>query len=186
MTIKMILATGINGELGYSDGRLAFNCKEDMQYFKSQTLKHNVVMGRKTFDSIGLKNGLPDRLNHTVTRTPDSTRKAACGEYTMESMRDLINIFEGLGHKDTFIIGGKEIYTQMLDMVNEIHHTIIRDTNPEAGITMDMSFLHNREWVLVSAKELCDNATVFVYKRKSFFDELEESLKQAVQISKEK
>jgi dihydrofolate reductase len=168
MSVKMILATGINGELGYSDGRLAFSCKEDMRYFKEQTLNHNVVVGRKTFDSIGLKNGLPNRNNYVVTRSPDSTRKALVGQYTLESMKDLINIFESMGYKDTFIIGGKEIYTQMVDMVDQIHHTVIRESNPEADIVMDMSFLQEGDWVLDSAKELSDNATVFIWKRKEF------------------
>lgn len=167
MSVKMILCTGLLGELGYSDGRLAFHCKEDMQYFRKQTLNQNVVMGRKTFDSIGLKNGLPDRVNYVVTRTPDIPSNLAYEECTMEGMRNRIKVFEGGMCKDTWVIGGKEIYTQMLDIVTEVHHTTIQDTNHDAAIFLDMSFLYEGEWCKASTKWLVeDSVSVSVWKRK--------------------
>lgn len=185
MSIKMILATGVNGELGHSDGRLPFSCPEDMAYFKRKTLNHNVVMGRKTFESLGMEGGLPNRVNNIITTKPDNTRKSGCGEYELPVMRDLIGIFESMGYKDTWIIGGKSIYLQMLDMVDEIHHTIVRDADEDADVTMKMTFLLAGGWQQVSAMELSPNATVFVWKRdNSFFEDLELSLKQAVEISK--
>ena len=56
MTIKMIVATGENFEIGV-DNKLLWHLPEDMQYFKVQTEYCNVVMGNNTFDSLNLKKG---------------------------------------------------------------------------------------------------------------------------------
>ena len=166
MTIKMILSTGINGEIGFSDGRLAFKQPEDMQYFKEQTLGHNVVMGMKTKISLPFDWGLPSRNNYVITRTPTPYLGGLnYHETRLEHLLNILPLFEKLGCKDTWVIGGKEIYTQMLDLVDEIHYTVIRDSNPQADVVMNMDFLYEGKWLLTSAKELCDNATVFVYKR---------------------
>ena len=166
MTIKMIICTGLNGEIGYSDGRLAFDCPEDMKYFKEQTTGHNVVMGRKTFESLPFKNGLPDRINHIITSDP---RKIPLGLSAgdVETMKGVLPIYNSLGGKDTWIIGGASIYGQFLDMVNEIHYTTVFKRNVEADVRFDMQFLSNGKWKNVSNKVLSKDAIVTVWKRKT-------------------
>lgn len=166
MTVKMIIATGINGEIGYSDGRLAFECPEDMKYFREQTTGHNVVMGKNTWNSLPFKNGLPDRVNHVVTRNPD-TLPLGIGAGDVEMYRNLIPLFEHIGNKDTWIIGGAQIYSEFLDMVDEIHHSVIAGTNEEADVFFDMHFLcKDNDWSLEEIKDLSEDVTVYVWKRK--------------------
>lgn len=166
MTIKMIICTGLNGEIGYSDGRLAFDCPEDMKYFKEQTTGHNVVMGRKTFESLPFKNGLPDRINHIVTSDPSGI-PLGLSTGDVETMKGVLPIYNSLGGKDTWIIGGASIYEQFLDMVEEIHYTTILKSNAEADVRFDMQFLSNGKWKNVSNKVLSKDATVTVWKRKT-------------------
>lgn len=164
MTIKMIICTGLNGEIGYSDGRLAFDCPEDMKYFKEQTTGHNVVMGRKTFESLPFKYGLPDRINHIITSDP---RKIPLGlsACDVETMKGVLPIYNSLGGKDTWIIGGASIYEQFLDMVDEIHYTTILKSNAEADIKFNMK-LDTKVWKNTSHRLLSKDAIITVWKRK--------------------
>ena len=161
MTIKMIICTGLNGEIGYSNDRLAFDCPEDMKYFKEQTTGHNVVMGSKTFESLPFKNGLPDRINHIVTSDP---RKIPLGLSAgdSETMKKVLPIYDSIEGKDTWIIGGASIYEQFLDLVEEVHYTLITEVNDKADIKFDTSFLFNDEWKLTESLGLSDRAGVTV------------------------
>ena len=72
--ISLIAAIGKNNELG-QDGKLIFHIKEDMQFFRETTTGHPVLMGRKTYESIGCP--LPNRTNFVITRHPNYCQKAS-------------------------------------------------------------------------------------------------------------
>lgn len=165
MTVKMILCSGLNGEIGYSDGRLAFNCPEDMKYFRKQTLNEIVIIGRKTFDSIGIKTGLPHRINHIVTNSSPKNFTLGLSTGNVATTRSLIPLMEEKMNNTIWIIGGASIYEQFLDMVDEIHQTVIQETNSEADVFFDTSFLDNGEWSLTSSFSLSERALVNVWKR---------------------
>lgn len=95
------------------DNNLPWHFPEDLRFFKRTTKGHPVVMGRKTFESIGRP--LPDRQNIVITR--DSSWSAA-GVEVIHSKDDLAEI--KLCEQRVFIIGGAEIYSLFLEDLNEL------------------------------------------------------------------
>lgn len=100
------------------DGKLPWHIPEDLMHFKRLTHGHVVVMGRKTYESIGMP--LPGRENRVVTRRTDLSREnvrvfdsvlAAC---TADA--------EG---REIFVIGGGEVYRQALDLVDRMYLTFV-------------------------------------------------------------
>jgi dihydrofolate reductase len=124
MKISIIAAVAQNNVIG-KDNKLLWRLKKDMQWFKKHTSGHCVLMGRKTFDSLGKP--LPNRKNIVITSKPS------------ENSEDLIffkNIEEGIsyakehGETELFVIGGGEIYKQLLPKSETIYLTIV-DCEPE-------------------------------------------------------
>jgi dihydrofolate reductase len=96
------------------DGRLPWHISEDLRLFKMLTLGNTVVMGRKTFDSIGKP--LPKRANIVVSsRELDAPSVVRCRDFA-EALREA----EKLGH-DVFFIGGASIYRQALPYTDTMH-----------------------------------------------------------------
>lgn len=121
----LIAAMSRNNVIG-KDNKLLWDIKEDMQRFKDLTTENVVVMGRKTFTSIG--KALPNRDNVVLTT---SIQMAALqrGCFTSPSIEHFLeqkSYFEKQG-KDIYVIGGEQIYRQFIDMdiVDGIYLTII-------------------------------------------------------------
>lgn len=171
MTIKMIIATGQNNEIG-QDGRMPWcHMKEDMQYFKEQTKGDIVIMGRKTYDSLPFQYGLPDRTNWVLTQRP--TKSAFTSDLVFfSSMESILRGIDVLGYnfmspdKDVWIIGGAEIYKQFMPYVQEVHWTIIKDEFPDADThLLEMKDFISEFFVGGEVTELNDMALVKVFKR---------------------
>ena len=136
MSLKMIVATGLNFEIGIDD-ELLWYLPEDMKYFKEKTLNSSfVIMGRKTFESLNSPFGLKGRYNMVLTNKdiPIDDRfkrfdSNTCLVYpTWEnSVQDT-----ALCCKESWLIGGAQIYEQFIDHVDEIHWTIVHKHFPEA------------------------------------------------------
>lgn len=109
--IIMIAAIDQNLGLG-KDGELLIKNKEDMKHFKQTTLNHKVVMGRKTYESIGKP--LPNRTNIILSR--DVNYKVD-GCIVINDIQSILDMSE---NEDIFIIGGGEIYTLFLDYSKKI------------------------------------------------------------------
>lgn len=92
---------------------------EDLKYFKKLTLGKSIIMGRKTFDSIG--RALPSRENIVITQ--QQTYQAQ-GVKVAHSLQEAINLAE---NPEIFIIGGAEIYKQSLPLVETIYLTLIEN-----------------------------------------------------------
>lgn len=116
--LSIISAIGKNRELG-KDNALVFHIKEDMQFFKETTMGHPVIMGLKTFESIGKP--LPGRKNY-VAAFPDEKLPEG-----VQPVHDVIAFFKE--HQDTpeeiFVIGGATIYKLALPYTKNLYLTEI-------------------------------------------------------------
>lgn len=160
MAIKMIIATDENFGIG-KDNSIPWNSKEDMKYFKEQTLNSTVVMGRKTFESLGREGGLPNRFNIVASSSWEYKHGNAVSK-TLDSI--INNICDPLfvRDEDIWVIGGASIYRQLLPFVEEIHHTII-EGGYDCDTHFNMDFLE--DWELIGGKDLCENAVVNIWRK---------------------
>ena len=110
--IKLIVAIAANGVIG-KDNTIPWHNKEDMKFFKETTMGHLLIMGRKTWDSLGNR-CLPGRFNIVVT-----TQKLKPQDYSNTifagSVEEAVNLARIIGHGTAFIIGGTQIYTESLE-----------------------------------------------------------------------
>ena len=117
--ISVIAAIGSNRELG-KNNKLLWNIPEEMEHFKTITMSHPVIMGRKTYESIGRP--LPGRLNIVVTK--DSKFKPE-GVTVAHSIEEAISIGESKDTKEIFFIGGGDIYHQAIKLADKLYLTVV-------------------------------------------------------------
>tara|TARA_B100000475_G_scaffold185947_1_gene155150 strand:+ start:197 stop:691 length:495 start_codon:yes stop_codon:yes gene_type:complete len=117
--LTIIAAVSINNIIG-NKNKLIWRLSNDLKRFKNLTTNHSVIMGRKTFES--LPNPLPDRNNIVITR---DTNYSKPNIQVCSSIEDAINLTK----TDTqpFIIGGGEIYTQTINIVDKIELTRVHE-----------------------------------------------------------
>ena len=117
--LTIIAAVSINNVIG-NNNKLIWKLSNDLKRFKNLTTNHSVIMGRKTFES--LPNPLPDRDNIVITR---DTNYSKPNIQVCSSIEDAINLTK----TDTqpFIIGGGEIYTQTINIVDRIELTRVHE-----------------------------------------------------------
>jgi len=113
--IQIIAAISKNRVLG-KDNKLLWRLSNDLKRFKEITTGHTVVMGRKTFESIGRP--LPQRRNIIVSRNEDLVIEG------VEVVSSLEEAFLLTG-EDCFVIGGGEIYKQALEFTDKLYLTIV-------------------------------------------------------------
>jgi dihydrofolate reductase len=106
MQIVMVAAVGENNAIGI-EGELPWHISSDLKHFRALTINRPVIMGRKTFDSIGKL--LPGRLNIVVTRRAD-TMKDADGLIFARDLDAAIELARYSGADDAMVIGGGEVY----------------------------------------------------------------------------
>ena len=116
--IIIIVAFSKNGRIIGNNGRIPWTLPEDLQHFKELTTGNAIIMGRKTFESIG--RALPERMNIVVTRNKDFCVEDA---YIAKSLEKAIEIAKNAGYKKIFICGGQQIYQQMMDFADYIYAT---------------------------------------------------------------
>ena len=125
MTVSIIVAVSENGVIG-KDNDLVWNLPTDMNFFKSKTEHHHVIMGRKNWDSIPQKwRPLPNRTNIVVSRQMDLKLEGAKVVNSIETALDTAN---QANDSETFIIGGGEIYRQAMKYVDKIYYTEVKAT----------------------------------------------------------
>ena len=113
--ISIIVAVARNGMIG-GDNKLLWHISEDLKRFKAITMGHPVIMGRKTFESLGRP--LPNRMNVVVTRNP---HYFADGVVIADSLGEAFGMFPV--DEEVFVIGGAEIYRQALDFADRFYLT---------------------------------------------------------------
>jgi dihydrofolate reductase len=104
MLISIIVAVSENGAIG-KDNQLLWRLPDDLKRFKQLTLNHPMIMGRKTFESIG--KALPGRTSIVVTRNPDWKFD---GVITADSLEDALLKARELEDQEAFVVGGGELY----------------------------------------------------------------------------
>ena len=133
MKTALIAAIGPNNEIGYQ-GDLPWRIKEDLQYFKKVTTGATVIMGRKTWDSIPGKKGLPNRQNIILTSKPKGTiymETPGISTHSKvlvpqcKSIAAALLQAQILGGEKVFFIGGAQVYSQVLHTVDEIYLTLV-------------------------------------------------------------
>ena len=161
--MKIILIAALDkGRVIGSEGSIPWNIQEDLNYFKEKTTNKAIIMGRKTFESIGRP--LPNRLNIVMTRSKekvDGVIIAPNKEIAIEKARDFSS--------EIFVIGGEYIYKEFLEMASEMLLTEI-DLDTE-GDTYFPKW-EESEWLEVSREAKKDdsqkiNYEFVKYKRKN-------------------
>ena len=114
--ISIIVAIAENGVIGDKNA-LLWNIKEDMRHFRTTTMGHPVVMGRKTFESIGRP--LPKRTNVVITRGDGEFE----GCLVAHSIEEAVKMFSP--DEEVFIIGGAQIYKQALPLADKLYLTVV-------------------------------------------------------------
>lgn len=122
--LTLIVAMDAQRGIGV-DNQLPWHLPEDLAHFKRLTSGHPIIMGRKTFDSIG--RALPNRRNIVITRNPDWRHDG------VEAVHSLQAAIELVGDAPAFIIGGAQIFNDAMALaerleVTEIAHTFPCDT----------------------------------------------------------
>lgn len=125
MTLSIIAALGRNHAIGYQN-TLPWRLPADLQRFKQLTMGHHMLMGRKTFESIGRP--LPGRTSIIITRQADYKAE---GCLIVHSLEEAIALAQTRGEQEAFVIGGAEIYAQALPLTDRMYLTWV-DAEPEA------------------------------------------------------
>ena len=141
--ISIVVAIAENGAIGYKND-LLWHLPADLKRFKEMTTGHSIIMGSRTFRSLP-KGALPNRRNIVLSRTQQDfpgAEWAASPEVALELVGE---------EAEAFVIGGAQVYEQMLPYTDKIYLTRVHADSPEADTffpELDMS-----EWVELSRTE---------------------------------
>lgn len=141
--ISLIVAMDKNRVIGV-ENKLPWHLPADLKRFKDLTLGHHIVMGRKTFESIGKP--LPGRTNVVITRQSDYRPQGCTVVHSLEAA-----MMTSQGDSEVFIIGGGELFKQALSFADKVYVTLI-DTAVPRG---DAYFpdLEKSNWQLLEKTE---------------------------------
>ena len=139
MKLTIVVAIAKNNTIGCAN-KLLWHISEDLKHFKRITTGGCIVMGRKTFESIGRK--LPNRRNVVISRNKDLTIE---GCEIFSSIDDMMENLKDVN--EVFIIGGGEIYAQTLPICDKIELTVV-DKDYEGDTVFPV--INYDEWDVVS------------------------------------
>ncbi|EKD58542.1 MAG: hypothetical protein ACD_56C00106G0008 [uncultured bacterium] len=117
--ISIICAIAENRAIG-KNNQLLWHIPEDFKHFKNITSGHVIIMGKKTFESIGKP--LPNRTNIVVTRDKNFSAE---GIIVANSVEEAINKAKEIEKEEIFIIGGGQIYQQAMNMADKLYLTVV-------------------------------------------------------------
>ncbi|MDP9249259.1 MAG: dihydrofolate reductase [bacterium] len=123
--ISLIAAIGRNNELGKGN-TLLWSMPADMKHFRETTALHTVIMGRKTFESIGKP--LPDRRNIVITRDVNYKKEGVEIAHSLAGALDLV----ADQNEEVFIIGGAELYKQTIEIADKLYITHVDAEDKDA------------------------------------------------------
>jgi dihydrofolate reductase len=124
MSVTLLAAVGANRVIG-RDNDLPWRLPEDLAHFKAVTMGHTLVMGRRTFDSIGRP--LPGRRTVVVTRQPDWTHE---GVAVAHSLPEALRLADADGDTEVFVVGGGQVYAEALPVATRLLLTEV-EQSPE-------------------------------------------------------
>ena len=144
MNISIIVAITENNIIGRDNG-MPWHLPADLKYFRERTTGHHIVMGRKTFESIGGGRPLPNRVSIIITKQKDYKAEGCLIAHSLEEAIEIAK-----DENELFIIGGKQIYEQSLALANKMYITRIH-----TSIDGDTSFpqYDENQWEMTSYTE---------------------------------
>lgn len=143
MRLSIIVAMAANRVIGKDNG-LPWRLPADLKRFKSLTMGHHLLIGRKTFESIGRP--LPGRTSVVITRRDDYSPE---GVRVAHSVEQAVEIARRAGEDEAFVGGGAEIYRATLELADRIYLTLI--DRPIEGDTYFPAF-DESAWRLCSSE----------------------------------
>ena len=153
MKISLIVAVSRNGAIGLNN-QLPWYLPEDLKYFKSVTMGKPLIMGRKTFDSIGRP--LPGRANIVLTRDPQWTSDGVKVVQSVEQALVAGEIAcEAADVDEIMVIGGEQIYRMTIDLADRIYLTQV-DADVEGDAFFPDIDLNNWSQTRVKLPEIID------------------------------
>jgi dihydrofolate reductase len=147
LKIIIIAAIAKNNVIGKSNGEMPWHVKEEFQHFKKTTLGSAVIMGRKTFETLGKP--LKGRENIIITRNKDF-KVDFLETKLVYSLNEAISYCNLKGYEKIFIIGGGEIYKQALQLADEL---ILSFMKFEADGEVKFPEIQNDTWQLVTTED---------------------------------
>lgn len=159
MKTIIIAAVAENYVIG-NDGKIPWHSRKDFQHFKITTINSPVIMGRKTFLSMG--SPLKNRKNIIITRNPDNKLPFEDLLY-FTSVKQALEYCEDQNHKKSFVIGGGEIYKSVINEVDELIITFMK-INPEGDTYFPK--IDDKIWEIAATKEI-DEFIIHYYTRKN-------------------
>jgi dihydrofolate reductase len=164
MRKSIIVAMDQNNGIGYQN-RLPWHLPAELKIFKSRTMDHHMIMGRKTYESIGKP--LPGRTTIVVTRKLDYQAE---GCLIAHSVREALDLAERRGENEVFICGGTQIYHETLQEADRLYLTRVH-----SKFQIDASFpvFDLSQWEEISIDfhpadvENPHPFTFFIYERRS-------------------
>ena len=160
MIISIIVAIAKNGVIGKAKGEMSWHVKEEFQHFKNTTFGFPIIMGRKTFETLGKP--LKGRLNIVVSK--NKSYKTSYDDVVIKSSIDeAIEYCKFLKSEKIFIIGGGEIYKQAILFVDEMIITFMKF---EAEGEVKFPSINNDDWKIEKIRDH-ELFEVFRYVRKN-------------------
>jgi dihydrofolate reductase len=117
LIISLLVAADEAGGIGV-ENRLPWRLSSDLKKFKALTMGHHLIMGRKTYESIG--RALPGRTSIVITRNRNYDVE---GIVVSHSLPEALEIAQAAGEEEAFVIGGGEIFFQVLPLAHRIYYT---------------------------------------------------------------
>lgn len=148
--MKLIVAVSQNWGIG-KDNDLLFNIPKDMKFFRETTLGKVVVLGRKNLETFPGGKPLPKRTNVIITRNKDYKCEGAIVVNDIDKVTEL-----GFADDEIFVIGGEQIYAQMIKFCDTCYVTKVAETVDADRFMVNLD--ESDEWVLAEAQpEIEDN-----------------------------
>jgi dihydrofolate reductase len=155
MQVSIVVAVAANGVIG-RDGGLPWRLPADLRFFKRVTMGHHLIMGRKTWDSIGRP--LPGRTMVVLTRDPSA---AFPGAAVAHALPEALALAQAAGDSEACVIGGAEVFALALPLADRLHLTRVHahvegDVGFPAPVHDDAqgnAWLAEHRWVEVAREE---------------------------------
>lgn len=159
--MKLIVAVSENWGIG-KDGGLLFNIPKDMKFFRETTTGKVVILGRKNLESFPGGKPLKNRENIILTKNPDFECE---GAVVCSSIDEVLRL--PYKKEDMFVIGGAEIYKQMLEFCDTCYVTKVNKTVPADKFMVNLD--ERKDWEMTEcSEEIEDNGHIIkfcTYKR---------------------
>jgi dihydrofolate reductase len=162
LAINLIVCMDKKGLIGNGNS-LPWKIPEDLTYFRNTTLNQVVIMGRKTFESIPKK--LEDRICFIISGNPEFKNNYGTRVWSVNQFLPWAHYYKESFGRDTFVIGGAEIYKQFYHYCDKLYITYVND-NYEGDIYFPISFSQIKDDFEIIDRKITDKCEFIVMGRK--------------------